>query len=246
MSDSYPKIETLFDRDMKTFNVDENKLRLQEFNIPKFWYVTEKLHGTNTRIIFTKSLFQIDEDKLTFGGRAEQTQMPIFLLNFLQETFTKEKMYRTFPDIKEDGFFKVTLYGEGYGCNPNGSGAIQSGGNYRKGVNFRLFDIEIQCSDKEDKSVIKTWWLEPANIFEIASKLGIDRVPVISEDMTLEEAVELVKSEPKSIVANLEYGNPDYYMEGIVARTVPLLFTRKGERLMWKLKRSDYHRGKSK
>jgi hypothetical protein len=63
--------------------------------------------------------------------------------------------------------------------------------------------------------------------------------------MSTAEAVEFVKSEPCSTVSLDEGGNKMYFMEGVVARTVPLLLRRNGDRLMWKLKRSDYHKGKA-
>ena len=64
--------------------------------------------------------------------------------------------------------------------------------------------------------------------------------------MTIEEAVAYVKSCPQSIVSMHEYEGSTLEsgkyppMEGIVARTVPLLLIRSGERLMWKLKRKDF------
>ena len=47
----YPKIETLFTRDEK-FKVTDI-IRLPEFENIKKWLVTEKIDGTNIRIIYT-------------------------------------------------------------------------------------------------------------------------------------------------------------------------------------------------
>jgi len=46
----YPKIETLFKRD-ETFRVTD-KLRLPEFALVREWLVTEKVDGTNIRVVY--------------------------------------------------------------------------------------------------------------------------------------------------------------------------------------------------
>ena len=235
MMSEYEKIETLFDRDPKTFKVIEGKIRLSEFLIIWSWHITEKIDGTNVRIWF-RSLYE--EGKVVvkantalpsyrriidINGRTENAQMPTFLMNYLQRLFTVEKFQAAFPDLKPE--MDVVLYGEGYGPRIQ-----KGGGNYRKDVSFRLFDVKV------DK-----WWLEPDNIESVAEKMGVKTVPSL-DNVTIEQAVKLVKSNPFSQVALAEGGNPDTRMEGIVARTVPLLLRRNGSRLMWKLKRKDFDR----
>lgn len=209
----YPKIETLLDRDTKTFKVIEGKIRLPEFQMIEKWRCTEKIDGTNIRISYNGKAVEI-------CGRTENAQMPTFLLSYLQQVFTAEKFKVAFPDLKDGE--EVVVYGEGYGPK------IQSGGNYRKDISVRLFDVKVG-----------KWWLEPENIEDIANKLGVKTVPTIS-DFTIEQAVAFVKTKPLSQVANQEGGNPAYPMEGIVARTTPLLLRRNGERLIWKLKHKDF------
>lgn len=212
----YPKIETVFNRDEKTFKVKEDEIRLPEFSNIKHWWVTEKIDGTNIRILHEKGWPQVQ-----ILGRTNRAQTPTFLLKYLQETFTHEKLEKTFDDARQN--ILITLYGEGYGAR------IQKGGNYRpKDVSFRLFDVRVG-----------DWWLEPENILDIAYKLGINTTPNLGV-MTLEEAVKFIKSNPKSIVAKEEGGNPDYPMEGIVARSYPLVLRRNGKRVIWKLKQKDF------
>lgn len=213
----YPKIETLFDRDEKTFNVIEGKYRLTEFGNIKRWFLTEKIDGTNVRVLYEKDCKGVE-----FYGRTNKAEMPKFLLKYLRETFTDDKLSDAFPKLPQ--FQLVVLYGEGYGVK------IQKGGNYRKeGVSFRLFDVRIG-----------NWWLELESIKDIAEKLGIRTVPYLGE-FTTEEAVNYLKREPLSHVSNEDNGNNHAYsMEGIVARTQPLLLRRNGERLIWKLKCKDY------
>jgi len=65
----YPKIETLFNRDEKTFKVYPDQLRNSVYGIIKTWQFTEKIDGTNIRIIW-------NDGKLTFGGRSDNAQIP--------------------------------------------------------------------------------------------------------------------------------------------------------------------------
>mgnify|MGYP001607011402 CR=1 FL=1 len=232
----YPKIETLFDRDPKTFKVLESKIRLAEFRLINTWYITEKIDGTNVRICY-KSLYEegkmivkantalpFSKRIVDINGRTENAQMPTFLMNYLQRTFTPEKFQAAFPDLKPE--MDVVLFGEGYGPRIQ-----KGGGNYRADVSFRLFDVKV------DK-----WWLEPDNISSVAEKMGVKTVPFLSHTVFLEEAVAFVKSSPFSRVALAEARAraDNVLMEGIVARTVPMLLRRNGERLMWKLKRKDF------
>lgn len=206
----YPKINTLWKRDEKNkFNIMEGEYSDPEFANIKRWHITEKIDGTNIRIFW-------DGEKVRFGGRTDEAQIPTFLLNHLQDTFTPELMSSVFTDM--DG---IILFGEGYGPK------IQKVGNrYRDDVAFILFDI---CIDE-------TLWLRRESVEDIATKLGIESVPIIGL-MTEEEAVEYVKQKRHSAIAKEEM-----VVEGIVARSYPLVLYRDGRPLMWKLKVKDYTR----
>lgn len=227
----YPKIETLFNRNEK-FKVIEGEYRCPEFEMIDRWYITEKIHGDNTRITINSG--SLSNPKLQ--GRHDKSDLKPKLVEYFNHTFTFNKIAKTFPDLtfpnlasETDG--QVVLFGESYGPT------IQKGGNYRKDVSLRLFDVWV----KDEEHIMGGWWLEPENVEDIATKLDIQTAPVLPF-MTTREAVEYVKARKHSIVSSLDGGNPDYIMEGIVARTKPLLFTRRGDRLMWKLKSKDFPR----
>lgn len=239
----YPKIETLFNRDPKTFKVVEGEFRCPEFEMVDRWYVTEKIDGTNIRIIYQPvyettgfiSLTQIQEFRrmeLLFKGRTDKAELHPNLTKHLERTFIIQKLAEIFPETEEFPMHPtVTLFGEGYGPK------IQKGGNYRKDISFRLFDVFI----KDQNNTLGGWWLEPENIQDIADKLGIITVPTIATNYPTDDIVKLVKSNWLiSKVAQDEGGNEHYKAEGIVARTNPMLFTRQGKRLIWKLKRKDF------
>jgi len=209
----YPKIETLFNRDEKFKVTDE--IRLSEFNNIKRWYITEKIDGTNIRIIYTP------EEKLIFRGRTDNASIPTFLLEELQNIFTIEKVKSILDNPIEKG---MCLYGEGYGAKIQ-----KGGGNYNQYNSFRLFDIWIDG-----------WWLEWGSIVEVANKLKIKTVPILGvTPMNIGEAINLVKSNFLSEVAN-EEGISGHKAEGIVARAYPTMLFRNGIPIKWKLKIKDY------
>lgn len=221
---NYPKIETLFDRDEETHKVITSQIRRPEFSLIREWLVTEKIDGTNIRIQLNPS-----EGTVRFGGRTDNAQIPTFLIDHLQDTFTPAKCFGVFDDDMTD----VTLFGEGYGARIQ-----KGGGDYREGVSFRLFDVVVVGSEG------RSWWLQWKDIEDVAAKLGIQTVPVVgavtvSSQFPLEALVHYTKAVTGSSKAAMEDGG-ERQMEGIVARTEPLLFGRRGDRVMWKLKGKDF------
>lgn len=207
----YPKIDTIWKRDENNkYRIIEGVYSKEEFmNIQK-WLVTEKIDGTNIRIIF-------NGETVEFRGRTDKAEIPKFLLLYLQSKFTIELLKSVFPEAQPITH-PVVLFGEGYG------GRIQKvGKKYREESAFILFDVWVNG-----------WWLNNDSLNNIAMQLGIPRVPIIGI-MTAREAIEYVKSYPKS-----EAAREDLSGEGIVARSHPLVLFRNGDPLMWKLKSKDY------
>jgi len=212
----YHKIQTIFKRDSK------GKIIIGDYSLPEFeylkdntWIFTEKVDGTSIRIMFTNA-------GLSFGGKTDNAQMPVPLLNKLQELFGgKELLFKEIFDRPvESGDVvnpQVCLYGEGYGAKIQ-----KGGGNYIKdGVDFVLFDVKIG-----------NWWLKRKDVEDIADKLEIAVVPIVGEG-ALNDAVELAGSGFKSA-----WGN--FIAEGIVARPRVELQTRGGHRVITKIKHEDF------
>ena len=176
----YHKIETIFKRDMNgNKKLIEGKFRnpaieqLKNIN----WEFTEKVDGTNIRIIW-------DGHNVSFKGRTDNAQLPTPLyekLNMLFKGLENEEIFEQLFGEKQ-----VILYGEGYG------GKIQNGGAYKKEQSFILFDILVENN-----------WLERENIKEIAKAFNIDIVPIVFNG-TIKEAIDYVKNNPKSIISEEE------------------------------------------
>lgn len=208
----YHKIQTIYKRDM----TNKGKIIIGEYSLPEFeclkdcqWVFTEKVDGTNIRVIW-------DGKNIVFGGKTDKAQIPVKLLYVLQSLFegttNKQKMIDIFGT--EDN---ICLYGEGYG-----ESIQKDGKNYiQDGVGFVLFDVKIG-----------NWWLERNNIEDIAKKLGLKVVPIIGEG-NLSKMVNLVENGFLS-----QWGN--FIAEGIVAKPKTELFTRKGERIITKIKHKDF------
>ena len=213
----YPKIETLLDRDEKTFKVIPGKWRTPEFEYlaTNLWTFTEKVDGTNIRVMWNgRTVGLLGHPVLTFGGKTNDAQIPPFLLKRLGELFAAELMVKTFPDSIGS---IICLYGEGYGAR------IQKGGGLYKsdGVDFVLFDVWIDG-----------WWLERKNVEDVASKLDVKCVPIVREG-TLLDAIRIVQSGFTST-----WG--DFKAEGLVVFPKTMLFTRKGARVIGKIKPKDF------
>lgn len=214
----YPKIETLYNRDPAAFTVKADEFRLPEFGNVRTWLVTEKIDGTNIRVHF-------DGERVRFGGRTDRAQIPVPLLNVLSDLLTVERMAAALPN-------GGTLFGEGYGPKIQ-----KGGGNYRGSPGFRLFDVRVG-----------DWWLRWDDVRDVATKLSIHTAPALTrtldgEDLPVSEAG-LRNVLAHSLVARSEAGRDDIEPEGIVARSYPELLSRRGDRLMWKLKYSDFRAGK--
>lgn len=172
----YHKIETLFERDEKTHKVFPGKLRNPVYGIFKTWQFTEKIDGTNIRIIWK-------DGKLTFGGKTDNANLPAELVTWLYENIREELLKEKFPDTN------AVIYGEGYGAG------IQKGGGYSPIKKFIVFDVLV--GDK--------WWLNWENTKDVASFLGLDTVPFIGE-MSLQDGVDMVREGFNSVLAKMNTG----------------------------------------
>jgi hypothetical protein len=227
----YPKINTIWKRDeANRGRIIEGDFARLEFGIIQLWEITEKIDGTNVRVIFEHDKQEDFLENRTsehwtvkFGGRTDDAQMSPKLLAVLQALFPIEKFTEVFwRDDVEEGEpnlpSKVVLYGEGYGA-----GIQKGGGLYCKTPSFILFDVNIDG-----------WWLERDDVNDIARKLGIKSVPTYGL-MDYYAVTEFVKSRPNSLIAE-----EPKEIEGIVARSYPLMLFRSGQPITWKMKVRDF------
>lgn len=154
-----------------------------------------------------------DGEQIEYRGKTDNAQMPTRLYSALVELFSPAALKEQFGT---DG--EVCLYGEGYGARIQ-----KGGGNYRQDNGFVLFDVRVG-----------EWWLRRQDVQDVAQKLGLDVVPTVSYGSLL-EMVERCRNGFKSA-----WG--DFQAEGIVARPMVDLRTRRGDRIITKLKCKDFRR----
>jgi hypothetical protein len=212
----YHKIETLYERDEKTHRLKpELILKNSVYGIIKTWHFTEKIDGTNIRLIWQPAI-ETDgpcrPESLRIGGKTDNAQIHADLIANIERMELRERFRSVFPNTD------VILYGEGYGAG------IQKGGDYSDTKKFILFDVLVDGK----------WWLDWSNTVDVAAKLGLDTVPYIGE-MTLEDATSIVREGFNSC---LNGGKAK--AEGLVGRPVEALFDKKGHRLIIKLKTKDF------
>lgn len=147
----YHKINAPFMRDM---DKPDKPLAMGAWVRPEYqylsdkpWVWTEKIDGTNIRVIWSGG-------EVTFGGRTDNAHIPAHLIQHLISTFTPEKMRAVFPNTW------AILYGEG--CGPG----IQNGGRYSPSQTFILFD-----------ALVANYWLQRDNVNDIAAKFGVPSAP---------------------------------------------------------------------
>lgn len=215
-SSEYHKIETLYERDEKTHKLKpELILKNSVYGIIKTWQFTEKVDGTNIRLMWEHAIVTdgpCRPESFRIGGKTDNAQIHADLIANIERLELREKMRDVFPDTD------AVLYGEGYGAG------IQKGGDYSDTKKFILFDVLIDGK----------WWLNWENTCDVAAKLKLDTVPFIGE-FTLEQATEMVRTGMQS---RLNSGKAK--MEGLVGRPREALFDKKGHRLIVKLKTKDF------
>ena len=253
---TYQKINTIFKRDANNVIMPYD-----EFAVPELEWLRdckfdaeEKVDGMNTRIEVTREFITSDignnigiKWNVAYKGKTDNAQIPKMLYTYLTTELTEDKvlnalglskeMYVTDKLMQEKTWsvlntqFNVyeldetkipkryTLYGEGFGAG------IQSGGYYRKDNSFIGFDVKVD-----------NMYLLRENRDEIFKKLGVDIVPFMGT-FTVDEAIEFVKKGFNSKVAE-----EPHLAEGLVLRTPMGLKTRRGERIIFKVKTCDFQK----
>ena len=178
--EEYHKIKNIYERDHNTRKIIEGKFTDEtlEYLKDNIWEFTEKVDGTNIRIIW-------DGHKVSFAGRTDKAQIPVELSNRLFELFGGESNEQLFE--QKFGETPIILYGEGYGKG------IQSGGLYSDKQDFILFDVKINGN-----------WQPRESLEDIADYFGIKTVPILVTG-TLNDGVEFIKTQPLSVIAQGKY-----------------------------------------
>lgn len=214
----YHKINSLYKRDEKGKIIEGsfvNETFEELYNSNYRFEYTEKVDGTNIRVIITK--FREGSFYIEFKGRTDKAVIPSHLLSKLESIFSDVNWNKVFD---WERCSEVILYGEGFGCKIQGCG-----GSYNsKDTDFILFDIMIDGIFMRSEFVTDT-----------AQLLNIKRVPVLGYG-SLKDIEKFVKFKHYSQISE----DPLLLMEGAVCRPIGDLKDRLGNRIIIKIKHKDY------
>ena len=240
---TYQKINTIFLRDEKGIIMPEKGLVSPELEYLRNlqFECTEKIDGTNIRFEITHQIInQICVFNVTYKGKSDNAIIPPHLLNYLINTFPKEKVLNSLGLVESmtqddlnlhnwssfEAVPNFTIYGEGYGTK------IQNAGKdyIKNGVDFIVFDVKVN-----------DLYLKTEDYRIIANKLGANVVPDMGMK-TIDEAISFVEKGFKSIIAE----NKDFDAEGLVLKTPFGLKDRLGNRIILKIKTCDFRKLENK
>lgn len=212
--DQYHKIQTVFNRDPAN---NYKTLLVGEYSKPEFmfladctWVFTEKVDGTNIRVIIEPEGVHGSPAIIKVRGKTDNAHLPADLTQNILNLFAPnlQRIHESHPQ-------GICFYGEGYGPG------IQKGGKYRPDKSFVVFDIKIG-----------EFWMNRRDLESVTLSYDLDCVPVIGRG-TLPEMALACKEGFFSV-----WG--DFQAEGIIARPPVELTNQFGERIITKLKCSDF------
>lgn len=216
---TYHKINTIFKRDL---SLKRKPLIYGEWSEKEFeylantqWEFTEKVDGTNIRIIKNTDSLNKNDKPIIVKGKNDNSQLSKDLELNIYKLFTEDVLYEYNKLFNDNS--NVCFYGEGYGNKIQESGYL-----YGLEQKFILFDINING-----------YWLERSNIEDIAKKLNLDIVPIIGYG-TLYDALSMVS------VNGVPSTFGDFISEGLIAKPTVRLLNNKGERIITKIKTRDF------
>ena len=213
----YSSIETVYTRDKETNVLNFGEIRCIENTCINIWTISEKIDGTNIRVIVTK-------EGMTIKGRTDKADLPKGLEAAILTVFhSHERLLEYFTEYRGQELpdeWSVTFYGEGYGAG------IQAGGRYSGTKRFRCFDLLLG----------ESWWTDDDEMRRVCDELSIPTAPWLAVTPNLpktrEELIEII---PFSHVALEDRGVSDVPAEGIVAKPLHVLLNRHKDRVMWKI-----------
>ena len=151
----YPKIETVWDRDEKTFRVKPGELRWPEFAALRFWHVTEKIDGCNGRFAWHEGRLWCGSHKQMLARHSASPWWRVAASHDL------EGRLRSVPGV----LFVCELYG------PLRSQGID--------LAYGQDDVRMVCVDAFNISTQK--YLDWMTVRQVAARARLPLVPVLAE-----------------------------------------------------------------
>ena len=229
----YEKTVNLYPRFAEKPNIgkyDTSTLYLPTLGLvkPEAWIFTEKIDGTNIRIVLSWK----DADlAIRIEGRKANSQVPGDLIATIL-VMTNNRRKKLLEQMPQDPDSGITLYGEGYG-----PGIQQHGGAYRTDKGFVLFDVAKWSSGpaKYDQ-----YYLPRTHVEMFGEECGLTVAPRVFPGLGLGQVTKRVREGFPSSLAPFKGG--ERQAEGIIGSAEGLYHFSDGavRRLKFKLKTQDF------
>lgn len=220
MPDLYHKIAGPYKRDpdnLRSLTPEFVNPVVKMLSWSEIWLATEKLDGMNMRIIW-------DGHRITYGGRTDNADIPAELVNWLDSKVQIPGAEEWFEE--NFGETEVILFGEGVGPGIQKNGAV-----YGDHKHFVGFDVAVNGK-----------YLSYDNARSIFTRIGLPSVKLTVENWTLMDIIDGVKHDYIFDEPSRLYGpSNDYKPEGVVAIPAEPLYDQRGNRVVVKIKKVDFH-----
>jgi len=173
-------------------------------------YCLEKIHGTNTKVVFNPAN---DEIKFHSGGETHEKFVSLF---------NQEQLLKGFNELGVPFDKTVTIFSECYGGK-------QQGMSYTYGKDTKVIAYDVQIGDK---------WLNVPAAEDVAKKLGIEFVHYVETSTDLAELD--ARRDAPSIQAKRNGIIEDKLREGVVIRPLVEMTLNNGERVACKHKGDSF------
>lgn len=188
-----------------------NLYRNQDILLFRECYALEKVHGTSAHISWDSA-----EKTMHYfsGGAPIESFKALFKSNKLGSTILSEQ--ELIEQFQTHEYQDIIIYGEAYGGKMQGMSAT-----YGKELQFIVFDIKIRGT-----------WLSVPDMFEVATRAGLEVVPWEKTSTDL-STLDSLRDRPSEVATRRGCGS-DKKREGIVLRPLIELFKGTGERIIAK------------
>lgn len=220
MVEYFPKIDTLFKRDKKTFNVITDQFTRPEFAEHTSWLVNEKLDGANISISASK-----DENgnvTVEWRGRTERAQFDKFSVAHLGKR-VDDWHDRLEKILSDNDLGQIEFFGELLGPK------VQKGGIYRSEPDTVFYDVRVGGR----------LWLPWTAVQDYAVHLDYN-VPFYDYGWSIDGIVDFVQNG----FDTFEDQGTGGQAEGLICKTNIPLYNNAGKRLVFKLKTIDFTHGR--
>ena len=217
----------------KKYDSIENSYRTRTVNdisktaaIGDYWFITEKIHGTNMTWIFGRD-GNVQIAKRT--GIIPHDELQSFYRADLAYAEAKQYADALAADMIENEWKEIRIVGEWYGGGCANTPKVQSGIDYGNTLRFAAFDVFVEYDDGTSR-VMGT-----VGFFDFCDYHNIPTVPLVKGYVSFDEALAIDVENFHTTI-----GTSNDIAEGVVIKPNHPEYLRTGQRVILKKKYSKF------